>query len=82
MAADAFLLLVGPYDHGQGVPPDQALDAAFHLLASREWSLLAGRNRVLVGSCGGEWQIDASFALGMQRKLLQKTASPLRAALR
>jgi hypothetical protein len=38
--ADAFLHLVGPHHHGQCIPPNQALNAAFHLLAPRKWRLL------------------------------------------
>jgi hypothetical protein len=41
VAANALLHLVGANHHGEGVPADEALDAAFHLLAAGEWRLLA-----------------------------------------
>ena len=46
--ADAFLNLVGPHHHGQGVPAHQALDAALHLLAAGKRRLLPRRE-----SCSG-----------------------------
>ena len=51
MSANAFLNLVGAHHHGQSIPAHQALDAALHLLAARERSLLPGQE-----SCSGtEW---------------------------
>ncbi len=66
MSADAFLNFVSANDHGQRVPANQALDAAFHLLASWKRSLLPRRNRVLVGSGRRKRQVDAGFTPGVQ----------------
>ena len=59
------------------------------LLMRRSISWLPGKggccrdgNRVLVGSCGGEGKVYAGCAPGVQRKLLQQSSRPLRAALR
>ena len=79
VAADALLHLVGPDDHGQRIPADQALDPALHLLAAGKRRLLPGRNGILIGRGGGEGQIDPGGAPGMQGKLLQQPAGPLRA---
>ena len=48
VSADAFLNLVGANHHGQRIPADQALDAAFHLLAAGKGRLLPRRE-----SCSG-----------------------------
>jgi hypothetical protein len=50
VAADAFLNFVGAHHHGEGVPTNQALDAALHLLASGEGRLLRDGNRILIRS--------------------------------
>ena len=49
VSANAFLHFVGAHHHGQSIPADEALDAAFHLLAAGKRRLLPGRNRILVG---------------------------------
>ena len=54
VSADAVFNPVGANDHGQGIPADQALDAAFHFLVAGEGGLLAGRNGIYIGSVGGE----------------------------
>src|ERR1700730_15773519 len=80
VAADPLLNLVGAYDHRQRVPAHQALDPSLHLLTAGERRLLPYRNRVLVRSSRSEGKIDARFPPRMQSKLLQQSASPVRAA--
>src|SRR3954470_5649368 len=82
VTANAFLQLVGADDHGQSVPADQALDAALHLLTSRKGRLLAGWNRVLVRSGGGERKIYARGTASMQRELLQQPSGAVGPAFR
>src|SRR5205823_3427395 len=79
MPADPLLNLVSAHYHSQRVPANQAFNAAFHLLTARKRRLLAGRNRVLVGSCGSKRKVDSSLAPGVQRKLLQQAACTIRA---
>ena len=50
--ANAFLNLVGADNHRHCIPPNQALDAAFHLLAAGERRLVARGNRVLIWGGG------------------------------
>ena len=82
MTADAFLNFIGADYHGQRIPAHQALDAALHFLASRKRSLLPGGNCVLVRSGRSKRQIDAGFAAGVQRQLLQQPAGTIGAAMR
>src|SRR2546426_11772048 len=78
--ADAAFLTVGAHHHGQGVPADQALDAALDLGAAGEGRLLLYRYRVDVRSVGRVGQPDA-VALGVDSKELQEALYPFRAAL-
>ena len=82
MAANAFLNLICADYHGQRIPAHQALDPALHLLASGERGLLSGGNGVLVRGGRSKRQIDAGFAAGVQRQLLQQPAGTIRAAMR
>jgi hypothetical protein len=82
VSADAFLNLVGTDDHGHGVPPHQALDAALHFLTAGEWGLGLRVDRILVGSRRRERKIHSRGATRMQRQLLQQPPRPLRSALR
>src|SRR5262245_64893939 len=70
VSTDPFLQFVGANDHGQSIPPHQALDTPFHFLASGERGLLASGYRVLVRRGCGKGQINAGFTSGMQRELL------------
>src|SRR5579872_6045538 len=79
VAADTFLNLVSADDHGQRIPSDQALDAAFHLLPAGKRGLLRRGNSVLVGSGRGERKIDAGSTTSVQRKLLQQASGAFRA---
>jgi len=59
VAADVVLDAIGAHDHSEGVPANEALDAAFEFLVAGEKWFEAIGNRVRVWSVGGEWQIDA-----------------------
>ena len=76
MAPDAFFDFVGAHDHGERVPPDEALDTTFHFLAAREWGLAVGGNGVLVGSRCSEGEFDAG-ALTLKLELLDQASYAL-----
>src|SRR5215469_8845758 len=52
VTAEAAVAAVGVDDHGHGVPANVALNAAFHLLVTREGSLLLGRDSINI------WRAD------------------------
>ena len=81
VSANAFLNFVGAHHHGQSVPAHQALDAAFHLLASGKWRLLRNWDRVLVRSSRRERKIHSRCAPRVQRQLLNQASRAHRAAL-
>ena len=54
------VVLVGPHDHGHGVPADQALDAPLDLAVAGKGRLLVGRDGVDVGRVGRERHLDAA----------------------
>ena len=74
VTANAFLNLIGAHHHGERIPADEALDAAFHLLAAGERGLLKCRNRVLVRRGCGKGEVHTGGAPGMQRQLLNQAA--------
>src|SRR5579863_7090348 len=59
VAPNAVVDAVGAHHHGQGVPPDQALDAALDFLIAREDGLLFKGNGVEVRSVRSEGKSDA-----------------------
>src|SRR5260221_11619437 len=71
VAANAVVNAVGANHHGQSVPPNQALDAAFDFLIAREDGLLFKRYGVEVGSVSGEGEGDAA-GLGMSAEAVQQ----------
>jgi hypothetical protein len=59
VAADPVRLAIAAHDHGQRVPPDEALDAALDLAVAGKRHLLGDRDRVDVGRAGGKRHLDA-----------------------
>ena len=59
VAADVVLDAIGADDHGEGVPADEALDAALEFLVAGEKRLEACGNGVGVRSVRGEREVDA-----------------------
>ena len=79
VATDSLFHLVGAHDHGERVPADQALDAAFHFLAAGKGRLAVGGNGVFVGRGRGERQLDAG-ALTLELELLDQASDAFSAA--
>ena len=52
VAADALVVMVRAYDHGDGVPTDDPADPQLHRLVAREIRFLLGRDRVDVPRLG------------------------------
>ncbi len=59
VATDVVLHAVGAHDHGDGVPTNEALDAALKFLIARKWRFEPGRNRIDVRRVRRKWQIQA-----------------------
>src|SRR6266852_4337783 len=59
VAADVVFDAVRAYHHGQGVPADEALDAALQFLVAREKWFEPRRNGVGIRRVRSEWEIDA-----------------------
>ena len=69
--ADAVFLLVCADDHGQRIPPHEALDAPLDVRDAGHRHLLVRRNRVDVRRIGGKRQLDAVLT-GMDGQFAQQ----------
>ncbi len=72
--------VVGPQDHGHGVPADQPPDAPLHLLVAREERLLLRADGVDVARLGQRRQADVQLA-GTLEQLVEQEAGALVAFL-
>ena len=78
VAAESCVLPVGIDDHGHGVPPREALDAAFQFTITRIRRLVLGGNRVHIRRADGRRQLDPRFPQPLQQ-LAQHQRGVLRA---
>src|SRR5215467_2103933 len=75
MAADTGILLILPMDHGHGVPPDEALDAALQAAVSRVGNLFKYRDGIHVRGIELDRKINAGGACALGQRV-QKSGSP------
>ena len=61
MASDVVVVLVCADDHGEGIPPDPILDAAFNCAVAGIGYLGFHRDGIDVGGVQGEIRTDAKF---------------------